>query len=101
MNKKIIRLIILKYYLIYQSVDQESSLKYDLMRNCLNHYVDDSDLDNIDIYHNNLSRRRIMKELRSLFMSGILDSDTYSISIDFLGELFDHYNEECIKERIY
>lgn len=34
-------------------------------------------------------------------MSGILDSDMYSISIDFLGKLFDHYNEECIKERIY
>lgn len=101
MNKKVIRLIILKHYLIYQSLDDESSLKYDLMRNCLNHYVNDDDLENKDVYHNNLTRRRIMRELGSLFISGILDSDTYSISIDFLGKLFDHYNEQCIKNRTY
>ena len=101
MNKKIIRLIILKYYLIYQSLEEETDLKYDLMRNCLNHYIDDSNLDNIDIYHNNLNRKKIMRQLGTLFITGILDGDTYYISIDFLGKLFDHYNEECIKKRIY
>ncbi len=100
MNKKIIKLIILRSHLICQKLD-DNELKYEVIRNCLNHYINDEDLENTGIYNNNLSRRKIMGKLGELFMNGTLDKKTYLISINFLITLFEYYNKQNIKNKTY